>query len=74
MTRIVHFAYGCYAWVALLAIVIPLCVILAVMPGVDRRRRTARGAARLFLAAIGSPVQVDGSAIEPHYPCVVVAN
>jgi 1-acyl-sn-glycerol-3-phosphate acyltransferase len=74
VTRIAHFAYGAYAWVALLAIVIPLCLVLAIMPGVDRRRRTARGAARLFLAAIGSPVEVDGSAIEPHYPCVVVAN
>ena len=74
MTRIVHFAYGCYAWVALLAIVIPLCVVLAVMPGLDRRRRLARAAARLFFFAIGSSVSVEGSAIEPHYPCVVVAN
>ena len=74
MTRIVHFAYGCYAWVALLTIVIPLCVLLAIMPGVDRRRRLARAAARLFLFAIGSPVRAEGSAIEPHYPCVVVAN
>ena len=74
MIRIVHFAYGCYAWLALLTIVIPLCVLLAIMPGVDRRRRLARAAARLFLFAIGSSVRVEGSAIEPHYPCVVVAN
>jgi 1-acyl-sn-glycerol-3-phosphate acyltransferase len=44
------------------------------MPGLERRRRLARGAARLFFFAIGSPVRVEGSAIEPHYPCVVVAN
>lgn len=74
MTRALHFAYGCYAWLALVAIVIPLCVVLAVLPGVHRRRRLARRAARLFLAAIGSPVRVEGSALEPHYPCVVVAN
>ena len=74
MTRIVHFAYGCYAWVALLAIVIPLCLLLALAPGLHRRRRLARGAARFFLLAIGSPVRVEGGAIEPHYPCVVVAN
>lgn len=74
MTRIVYVAYGCYAWVALLAIVIPLCVLLAVVPGVQRRRRLARGAARLFLLAIGSPVRAEGTNIEPHYPCVVVAN
>ena len=74
MTRIVHIAYGCYAWVALLAIVIPLCLLLALAPGLHRRRRLARGAAQLFLFAIGSPVRIEGSAIEPHYPCVVVAN
>jgi 1-acyl-sn-glycerol-3-phosphate acyltransferase len=74
VTRIVHFAYGCYAWVALVAIVLPLCLVLAVTPGLDRRRRLARGAARLFFVAIGSPVRVEGNTIEPHYPCVVVAN
>jgi 1-acyl-sn-glycerol-3-phosphate acyltransferase len=74
VTRVLHFAYGCYAWVALLVIVIPLCVALAVMPGVERRRHLAGSAARLFFISIGSPVRVDGSAIEPHYPCVVVAN
>jgi 1-acyl-sn-glycerol-3-phosphate acyltransferase len=72
--RALRLAYGCYAWVALVAIVIPMCLVLSVLPGVDRRRRVARGAARLFFFAIGSPVRVDGSAIEPHFPCVVVAN
>ena len=74
MTRLLHFAYGCFAWVALLAIVVPLCVLLALDPGVQRRRQLARGAAQLFLLVIGSPVRVEGSDIEPHYPCVVVAN
>jgi len=74
VTRILHVGYGCYAWLALLAIVIPLCLVLAVTPGLGRRRRIARGAARVFFMAIGSPVRVDGSAIEPHYPCIVVAN
>jgi len=72
--RILHFAYGCFAWVALLAIVIPLCVLLALVPGVHRRRQVARGAARLYMLVIGSPVRIEGSDIEPHYPCVVVAN
>jgi 1-acyl-sn-glycerol-3-phosphate acyltransferase len=74
VTRALNFIYGCYAWLALLAIVIPLCVVLSVLPGIDRRRRVARAAAQLFFFAIGSPVRVDGSAIEPHFPCVVVAN
>ena len=74
MTRILHWAYGCYAWLALLVVVIPMCVVLAVTPGVMRRRRIARAAAKLFFLLIGSPVRVDGGPIERHYPCVVVAN
>jgi len=76
MTRksLVRAGYGSYAWLTLLAVVIPTCVLLAVTPGVHRRRNIARGAARLFFAAIGSPVRVDGAAIQPHYPCIVVAN
>jgi 1-acyl-sn-glycerol-3-phosphate acyltransferase len=72
--RAVDIAYGCYAWAALLVVVIPTCVVLALMPDIVRRRRVARAAARLFLFAIGSPVRVEGGAVEPHYPCVVVAN
>jgi 1-acyl-sn-glycerol-3-phosphate acyltransferase len=71
---VIRAAYGCYAWLSLLAIVIPTCVLLAATPGVHRRRRVARSAARLFFAVIGSPVRVEGSAVQPHYPCVVVAN
>ena len=74
MTRVLHFLYGCYAWLALLGIVIALVLVVAVLPGIDRRRRLARRAARLFLGAIGSPVRAEGSRIEPHYPCVLVAN
>jgi 1-acyl-sn-glycerol-3-phosphate acyltransferase len=74
VTRALNFAYGCYAWLALIVVVLPLCLVLAVTPGVERRRRAARAAARLFLLAIGSPVRVEGESIEPHYPCVVVAN
>jgi 1-acyl-sn-glycerol-3-phosphate acyltransferase len=66
--------YGVYAWLTLLAIVIPTCVLLAVTPRLAQRRRIARAGARLFFLAIGSPVRIVGAAIEPHYPCVVVAN
>jgi 1-acyl-sn-glycerol-3-phosphate acyltransferase len=76
MTRKTLFraGYGSYAWLTLLAVVLPTCVLLAVTPGLHRRRGIARRAARLFFAAIGSPVRVEGATIEPHYPCVVVAN
>lgn len=71
---LVRATYGGYAWLALLAIVVPMCGLLAVTPGLTRRRRVARRAAKLFFAAIGSPVRVEGAAELPHYPCVVVAN
>ncbi|HET7133101.1 MAG TPA: lysophospholipid acyltransferase family protein [Gammaproteobacteria bacterium] len=66
--------YGCYAWLALLAAVVPSCVLLAITPGVEWRRRVARAGARFFFLAIGSPVRVEGESIGNHYPCVVVAN
>jgi 1-acyl-sn-glycerol-3-phosphate acyltransferase len=67
-------AYGTYAWLALLTVIMPTCALLAVTPGVNRRRAIARGAARLFFFTIGSPVRVEGAGVNAHYPCVVVAN
>lgn len=57
----------------LLAIVAGLCVVLTVTPGLRRRRRSARAAARLFFLAIGSPVRIDDRLL-PEGICVVVAN
>jgi 1-acyl-sn-glycerol-3-phosphate acyltransferase len=71
---LVRIAFGFYVWLALLTIVIPLCAALACTPGVERRRRAARGAARLFFFAIGSPVRLEGRPIPVHSRCVVVAN
>lgn len=65
--------YGCYAWTALVAVVLPLSALLAVAPGLARRRRIARGAARLFFRLIGSPVRVEGRWPE-HGSFIVVAN
>ncbi len=66
-------AYGAYAWVSLLLCSSVLALVLAVLPGLERRRRAARRAARLFFRSIGSPVSVSG-APPPHEACVVVAN
>jgi 1-acyl-sn-glycerol-3-phosphate acyltransferase len=72
LTAVGRIAYGAYAWIALVAIVLPLCLLLAVTPGLARRRRLARSAARLFLRVIGNPVQLHGD--PPPAQCVVVAN
>ena len=71
---LVRACYGSYAWLALAAIAIPTALLLAVTPGVHRRRGIARNASQLFFVVIGSPVRVEGGAIEHHYPCVIVAN
>lgn len=66
-------AYGAYVWLALLAVVCPLCGVLAVTPGLARRRGAARRAARLFFLLIGSPVRRLGAEI-PEGAAIVVAN
>ncbi len=70
---LIRACYGTYAWVALTAIALPVCVLLAVTPGVHRRRGIARNASQIFFAVIGSPVRVEGGEIR-HFPCVIVAN
>ncbi len=66
--------YGCYAWLVLLAVVIPTSAMLAITPTLGRRRQLARAGARVFFFAIGSPVRVEGPPIDPHCPCILVAN
>jgi 1-acyl-sn-glycerol-3-phosphate acyltransferase len=71
--RVLAGLYGVYAWLALLIVVTPVAVAFLVTPGVARRRRLARSAAKAFFAAIGSPVRVAGlDHLEDS--CVVVAN
>jgi 1-acyl-sn-glycerol-3-phosphate acyltransferase len=71
---LVRAVYGTYAWLALLVIIVPTSLLLALAPRLEQRREIARQGARLFFLVIGSPVRVEGAAIEAHYPCVVVAN
>jgi 1-acyl-sn-glycerol-3-phosphate acyltransferase len=70
---VVRVVYGVYAWSSLLLHSGTLAAVLAVLPGLDRRRRAARVVARLFFRSIGSPVVVAG-ATPPEGACVVVAN
>jgi 1-acyl-sn-glycerol-3-phosphate acyltransferase len=56
--------------------VLGLIALLAVLllPGLDRRRRAARTAARLFFRVAGIRLEVDGLERLPDVPCVLVAN
>jgi 1-acyl-sn-glycerol-3-phosphate acyltransferase len=71
---LVRAVYGTYAWLALLAVVVPTSVLLGLAPRLEQRRRIARQSARLFFRAIGSPIRIEGAPLDMQYPCVVVAN
>jgi 1-acyl-sn-glycerol-3-phosphate acyltransferase len=66
--------YGVYAIVAFL--VIASCAFLAtlVLPGIERRRATARAASRAFLWMAGMPLTVKSPERLPPGQCVVVSN
>jgi 1-acyl-sn-glycerol-3-phosphate acyltransferase len=70
--KLAHAAYGTYAWLALLAIALPVALAFAFTPGVLRRRWLAHHAAALFLAVIGSRPRIKGRPTAG--PCVVIAN
>jgi 1-acyl-sn-glycerol-3-phosphate acyltransferase len=72
--RWLQLGYGCYVWIALLSVVLPMCALLVLTPTLHGRRKIARGAARLFCAVIGSPVRVEGAEIDVPHPSIVVAN
>jgi 1-acyl-sn-glycerol-3-phosphate acyltransferase len=72
--RLFRILYGSYAWLALLACVLPVIFLIALTPDVHRRRRIARGGARLFFVLIGSPVRLSGQRLDSGQVCIVVAN
>jgi 1-acyl-sn-glycerol-3-phosphate acyltransferase len=59
---------------AFLVLGLTVLVINSFLPNIKRRRGVARVFARAFLRLIGVPLSVEGSALLPQTPCVVVAN
>ncbi len=72
--RIVHLLYGCYACLTFSATVLPTLALLAVTPGLGRRRLVAKYAAGLIFWTWGSPIKVRGAQKLGHAATVVVAN
>jgi 1-acyl-sn-glycerol-3-phosphate acyltransferase len=66
--------YGLYAGVLFLCVGLLTVLMLALLPGLTRRRRLASNAARVFLRLAGMPLTVVGLARLPAVPCIVVAN
>jgi len=73
-TRIGHMAWGVATWVLFVLISLGVILGLALVPGLDRRRRLARGGAGLTLRLAGIPLQVSGLEHLPDGPCIVVSN
>ncbi|HET7314585.1 1-acyl-sn-glycerol-3-phosphate acyltransferase [Salinisphaera sp.] len=66
--------YGVYAFTIWLIVIIIGGALLLVLPGLDLRRRVARRAIRLMLAASGIPYRFSHLDRLPDDPCVVIAN
>jgi len=69
-----QFGYGLHGWVSFAVVALPLVGLVAVLPGLERRRAAARRAARLFLLLIGARPRLDGLEHLPAEPCIVAAN
>ena len=67
-------AYALWAALAFLAVGLAALLLLALLPGVQRRRAAARAAARAFLWLAGMPLTLSFAERIPAGQCVVVCN
>jgi len=67
-------AYAVWALLAFLGVGLTLLLLLVGLPGVMRRRRAARAAARTLLRLVGMPLTVRFAERLPRGQCVVVCN
>lgn len=66
--------YTAYAALLFLPLGLGAFLVVLVTPGVERRRRVARGTARLWLRLTFLPLAIRGLERLPEEACVVVAN
>ncbi len=74
LTRPLRAAFGCYAVAAGVIVTALTLPILAVTPGLRRRRALARAGARLIFWLIGARLTVDGEQHMPRGRAIVAAN
>jgi 1-acyl-sn-glycerol-3-phosphate acyltransferase len=72
--RLFRTLWGIYALLVFLVIALGATALMILVPGLERRRRLARGASRLVFRAWGVPLTVNGLEHLPPDTCVVVAN
>lgn len=73
-SRIAERIYGLYACFVLTLAIVPVLAGLAVVPGIERRRRIARWGARCFFRASGMGLATSGVVLPENETAVVVAN
>jgi acetoacetyl-CoA synthetase len=66
--------YGCYAWLMLLIVVLPVTILLVITPGIMRRRRLVKAGAAAVCWLAGAPIRHSGWQIPDDFACVVIAN
>jgi 1-acyl-sn-glycerol-3-phosphate acyltransferase len=74
MKRLLFTAYGVWCWVVFTTLALGATLSMAVVPGLERRRRVIHYTARSILRLAGCPIVVEGLEHLPDGPCVVVAN
>jgi 1-acyl-sn-glycerol-3-phosphate acyltransferase len=66
--------WGIYALTAFLVLALAATALMVVTPGLERRRRIARRAARMIFRCWGVPLDIEGLDRLPARTCIVVAN
>ena len=66
--------YAIYGWAAFLVAALTALLCALFVPGLDRRRRCAAAAGRMFFILAGIPARVSGRENLPEGHCIVVAN
>ncbi len=74
MRLITDTLYALYATVLFGCLALLAIFVLAVLPGLSRRRRLARRVSRTFLRLAGMSLSVEGLERLPAGPCILVAN
>ena len=74
LTRLPRLLYTLYASLVFLALGLAALLLVLVVPGLERRRKTAKAMAALYLRLAGMPVTLEGLRNLPAGQCVVVSN
>jgi 1-acyl-sn-glycerol-3-phosphate acyltransferase len=74
MRLIAQSLYGLYAAVLFTTLALSALLVMALLPGLSRRRWLARVTSRAFLSLAGMPLSISGLERLPEGPCILVSN